>query len=445
MRTVSLLSLAALWTVCALASGCASLNWKWNRSQEVDDKLSSQLSFARLTERHGQPKQARAVYEAILRDNPNQPVAHHRLAILAAGEPDFARAEFHFQQALAAREPNADLLRDYGYLLYMQDRLPEAEQVTRQSLERDPLNKAAHNNLGLIIGEQGRFPEAMEAFRKAGSEAESHANLAYVHTIMGNLPLAEQHYHQALEIDPNLKKAAEGLVQLSQFRQQQRATAEREKMVASRSSGQPQPTLHDSVRQSEQALIGEIQEGPPRVAPNHPSYNTQPLSTTSVRHSSQGASTASLPPGVPQRFAPADSMAAKPLRGAPVAPPNLASQIGARADHRNHGPASQFSQGSQPMSPPSALSTRQGNGLPPSTVMPATFNQPAPSRGFQNLPPVPASSGMRSSPAAQPAGRGVMGPTTHITPPGAESTAPAWNQSTPWQAPSWTAPAQPQR
>lgn len=444
MRTVSLLSLAALWTVCALGSGCASLNWKWKNNQEVDDKLSSQLSFARLTERHGQPKQARAVYEAILRDNPNQPVAHHRLAILAASEPDFARAESHFQQALAAGEPNTELLRDYGYLLYMQDRLPEAEQVTRQALERDPLNKAAHNNLGLIIGEQGRFPEAMEAFRKAGSEAECHANLAYVHTIMGNLPLAEQHYHQALEIDPNLKKAAEGLVQLSQFRQQQRATAEREKMVASRTPGQPQPPLLDSTHQSEHALIDAIQEGPTRVTPNHPSYSTQPLSPTSIRHGAQGAPTVSLPPGDPQRLASPSSVATRPLRGTPVAPPNPASQFGARADQRMSGP-SHFTQGSQPMSSPSALSTRQGNGLPPSTVMPASFNQPAPSRGFQTMPPAPAPSGMRSAAATQPAGRGIMGPTSHITPPGAESSAPAWNQSTPWQAPSWTAPAQPQR
>jgi Tfp pilus assembly protein PilF len=445
MRTVTSFLPIALLAVCCLTSGCATLNWKWKGREEAENKLSSQLSFARLTERYGQPQQARAIYEAILRDNPNQPVAHHRLAIIAASEPDVARAETHFQQSLAAGEPSAELLRDYGYLLYVQDRLPEAEQTTLQSLQRDPQNKAAHNNLGLILGEQGRFPEALDAFRKAGSEAESQANIAYVHALMGNLPVAEQHYHQALEIDPNLRQAAEGLVQIAEFRKQQESTAKRERMAADRLASEA-PFAHSHPSQAvEPGRIRTGQPGPPQMVQSLPIDSPQPGPlTTTQRGLNHVRPTAGV--GLPPQPPHAASAAARSPRGVtPIQP--------------GYSPATMNSRSRHPSSPPGAYATaprsqaaersfsdpQRPAGLPTSGIMPASYDQPANSRSSRSVPTPPSSTGMRSAQNAPPTRPSATIPSATVTMPGTDSPPAAWSQATPWQAPTWSAPPQPQR
>jgi len=51
--------------------------------------------------------------------------------------------------------------------LLAEDRNQEAEQVLRQTLERDPRNAMAHDLLGNLLSEFGRFDEARECFQRA--------------------------------------------------------------------------------------------------------------------------------------------------------------------------------------------------------------------------------------------------------------------------------------
>jgi tetratricopeptide (TPR) repeat protein len=51
--------------------------------------------------------------------------------------------------------------------LLMEDRNQEAEQVLRQTLARDPANAMAHDVLGNLLSEVGRFDEARECFQHA--------------------------------------------------------------------------------------------------------------------------------------------------------------------------------------------------------------------------------------------------------------------------------------
>ena len=55
--------------------------------------------------------------------------------------------------------------------LLIEDRNPEAEQVLRLTLERDPTNAMAHDLLGNLLSEVGCFDEAQECFRRAISIA----------------------------------------------------------------------------------------------------------------------------------------------------------------------------------------------------------------------------------------------------------------------------------
>jgi Tfp pilus assembly protein PilF len=73
----------------------------------------------------------------------------------------------------------------------------------------------AHNNLGLLLARTEREAEAMQAFAMAGaSPAEASANLAFAMALDGRVEQAIATYRQALQFDPNLKTAREGLAAL---------------------------------------------------------------------------------------------------------------------------------------------------------------------------------------------------------------------------------------
>ncbi|NJL24013.1 MAG: tetratricopeptide repeat protein, partial [Calothrix sp. SM1_5_4] len=126
---------------------------------------------------------------------------------------------------------------------YLQDRLPEAEKCLGEALAVDPRHKPAWNNLGLVLGAQGRFPESLEAFQRVGSEAEAYANLGYALAQRGEYEQSEKAYLRALTLDSGLRKAAAAMLQVADRRQheQERGASTRakgaEKSLACRRHG----------------------------------------------------------------------------------------------------------------------------------------------------------------------------------------------------------------
>jgi Flp pilus assembly protein TadD len=235
------------------ASGCAAVKQRLPFAKKTDAETAakgqyeSSLSLARLSERHGQIENARQVYDAVLRKDPENAFAHHRLGVMAARERQLAKADEHLSKALTAGTPSADLLADVGYLYYLQDRLPEAEEKLRQSLELAPTNRTARTNLGLVLGEQGRLDESYAEFCRADTEAQARANLGYVYAMLGDLERAEAEYHVALSLDPSLRQAAEALGQLAQRRRAFRGRGASENVVAQVDSNAPNrlPSVQD--------------------------------------------------------------------------------------------------------------------------------------------------------------------------------------------------------
>jgi Tfp pilus assembly protein PilF len=214
---------ACCMAVCCLAaaSGCvSSFGWptRFGPRATRQEELETQLSLARLSERHGQKDQAQAIYKAVLKKAPENQMAHHRLGVMAARNSRPEEAEAHFVRAAEVAEPTVELLNDMGYLFYLQDRMAEAEKAFRDALQRDPHSKLAHNNLGMVLGEMGHSEESLTEFRLAVGEAEAHSNLAYARSQAGDLRSAEQHFHRALELDDSLRPSAEALIDLAQMR-----------------------------------------------------------------------------------------------------------------------------------------------------------------------------------------------------------------------------------
>jgi Tfp pilus assembly protein PilF len=183
---------------------------------KANQTLDAQLSMARLSERQGDSRTAEQIYLAVLKQQPQNQLALHRLGVLAANSREHEKAAEYLTAATRVGPPSAELLNDIGFNLLMMGRVPEAEAAIRQAIEIDPRNRAARNNLGLVLGETRRYDESLAEFRRAGDEAEAQANLAYAQTRAGDLAGARSSYHRALMLNNELKPAAEALVQLAQ-------------------------------------------------------------------------------------------------------------------------------------------------------------------------------------------------------------------------------------
>lgn len=202
---------------CAAAScGCTSMARRpFARHGHKAQMSEQQLSFARLNERNGASDSASKVYHKVLQRDPASKTANHRLGVIAAKGGKFDEAHAHFKKATSEGKPSAALLSDIGYTFYLEDRLDEAEQALRAALTADGKYAAAHNNLGLVLGQQGRIDEALVAFQATGTEAQAHANMGYVHAHRLEFAEAQSHYSRALSLDNDLRPAAEAMIQIA--------------------------------------------------------------------------------------------------------------------------------------------------------------------------------------------------------------------------------------
>lgn len=220
MRCRGLESSLCLVLAAVATAGCASLppasSLMPGGAAKTNQTLESQLAMARLSERHGETRTAEQIYRGVLQQDPRNQLALHRLGVLAGQIGENEKAAEHLEAAAQVGPPSSELLNDIGFNLFVMKRLPEAEAAFRQAIAADPQNKAARNNLGLVLGETQRYEESLAEFRRGSSEAEAHANLAYAKTQAGDLPGAQSSYHQALTLDKELKPAAEALIQLAQ-------------------------------------------------------------------------------------------------------------------------------------------------------------------------------------------------------------------------------------
>lgn len=198
----------------ATLSGCA-LSGRQPFARKSDDTIERSISIARLSERHGNTQQARNMYIRLASEYPNHPVAHHRLGVMAAKAGNYQEALEHLNRARQAGGETPDLLCDIGYLYHLQNNNAAAQQHLRAAITADPQHKRAHNTLGLVLAEEGRFNESLEAFRRAVNEAEALSNLAYVQVQLGAFEEAEANYHRALQLNQSLKPAAEGLMSIA--------------------------------------------------------------------------------------------------------------------------------------------------------------------------------------------------------------------------------------
>lgn len=104
------------------------------------------------------------------------------------------------------------LLLAFGALTWQQSRMYHDNQMLFQTtLERNPSCWIAHNNLGLILLQAGRAPEARIRLERAlalkPDYAEAHNNLGAVLDLLGQRSTATDHYQKATQLKPDYTEA----------------------------------------------------------------------------------------------------------------------------------------------------------------------------------------------------------------------------------------------
>jgi tetratricopeptide (TPR) repeat protein len=171
------------------------------------------LTMAQVMEKSGHPAEAIFHYEKARQSDSSLHVAAHLARLYdRVGDGNHALAEY--QRALKEDPKDAETLTSLGYFHYSRGEWALAEENLRHALTINPRLPRAWVNLGLTLGEQGQYPQSLEAFRKAVSEAEAHSNLAFIYTTQGKREEAKQEYRQALDLNPNLAIARRALEKL---------------------------------------------------------------------------------------------------------------------------------------------------------------------------------------------------------------------------------------
>jgi Flp pilus assembly protein TadD len=202
--------------LCALPLGCGSFiaSRPTPATRTPIDACELKYGIARMAERYGSLDKARSSYLQILEEHPNHRESLHRLGVVSLKLELLDEAIEYLQQAVAVGPETSELLGDLGYVQLLAGDLPAARATMLRALEINPTDERLINNLALVLGYEGRLGDSLELFRRVGSEAESLSNIGIILTQSGQLEEAERYFHRAILLDPELKAAARGLMEL---------------------------------------------------------------------------------------------------------------------------------------------------------------------------------------------------------------------------------------
>jgi hypothetical protein len=147
-------------------------------AQTAESAIVQNLNRGHRAAAMGHPDQAIVAYRAVLRDDPENPIANHRLAILADQSHDFLAAESHYLAALHRDPRNTDLLSDLGYSYFLQGRGSESERCLQAAVRLSPLHAKGLHNLGLLYAQRGDYDRSFDAIRRSAGDRQARIEIA---------------------------------------------------------------------------------------------------------------------------------------------------------------------------------------------------------------------------------------------------------------------------
>ena len=147
----------------------------------------------------GDPEAAVPYLERSIELDPSSAEAHDSLAVVLQRLGRLEEGRLHAEQARELAPDDSGIANNLGISNLLLDDLESAEAAFRGAIALDPRDPAYRNNLGIALGKQGRYKDAMKAFRAAGSEQAAENNLGYIYFLNGLYEEALDHYELALQ------------------------------------------------------------------------------------------------------------------------------------------------------------------------------------------------------------------------------------------------------
>jgi len=257
MKSTSLNRLFVIVPLVLAASGCATLfgNRGEHREGELDGKVldsrpkstySSLRTQVRDLRNSGKLDRAREVCRDLIKHYPDKADGYHQLALVADKQKRYREAQGLYAQAIRLKHADAEIFNNLGYSYYLGGQLDNEESALAKSVAMSPHEDRYRINLGLVVGQQRRYDEALEHFRLAGSEADAQYNLAFVLATHDAPQRAQACFQKAIAADPSHEKSRKALRAFEQFERDPDAAA-RDEALASGAKGY-MPYVEDGSR-----------------------------------------------------------------------------------------------------------------------------------------------------------------------------------------------------
>jgi tetratricopeptide (TPR) repeat protein len=154
----------------------------------------------------GRRGEAKAHYQAALKQRPDSAPAHDGLGVVLWVEGKQADAITHWRRALEIDSKLAAAHNHLGAALAIQDKLDEALLHLDEAVRYNDKLADAHHHRAVILARRDRLQEAAEAYRKAvelrPKSADYRSGLAQTLQRLGQNEAARKEYDEAIRIDP---------------------------------------------------------------------------------------------------------------------------------------------------------------------------------------------------------------------------------------------------
>ena len=236
MQSTSLHRLTFILPLMLASSGCAMFGGKREeaRQDDIDAQMLESPAKASYTSLRAKVRdlraakkfdRAREVCREMIKQYPKRPAGYHQLALVADKQKRYREAQGLYSEALRVKGADAELFNDLGYSYYLGGQMNKSESALAKAVAMSPHEDRYRINLGLVLGQQKRYDEALKHFRLAGSEADAQFNLAFVLTTQDDPARAKLCFQKAIAADPTHEKSRKALRAFEQFERDPDAAA----------------------------------------------------------------------------------------------------------------------------------------------------------------------------------------------------------------------------
>jgi tetratricopeptide (TPR) repeat protein len=158
----------------------------------------------------GQIAEAIAAYRQAMELRPDFAEAHFNLGNTYHDQGEHREAIEAFRQALAIRPRYAKAANNLGNVFKAMGQLDDARREYELALQIRPDYAAAQDNLAMLLHQQGRHVEALHTLQRRAansSDAEVHQNMGVVLTELARYPEALAQFGRAIELAPDFAAA----------------------------------------------------------------------------------------------------------------------------------------------------------------------------------------------------------------------------------------------